>query len=242
LALPPAQLNPINSRGELILLFQFIGNPLASISRKLFTLGQPRRHTWQSRVFYAAAYLACSIISVLVKTTHNNKFQQIGSDLQSGNLFQAQSDFALFNNIDPGDSKALRPHLPPVHGTPTRCSPPSTNWDKLCNPAICPPAQSDFATVQQDVQQIAQQQSAGGAHHHHHHYSSDSDSQTSSQQTAISTLFNELGTSLQTGNLTAAQQACSTLQQDFQQFALGGSSSTSSSSTSAGASGLSVSA
>ncbi|HEY2118909.1 MAG TPA: hypothetical protein VGH37_06970 [Candidatus Acidoferrum sp.] len=98
-------------------------------------------------------------------------------------------------------------------------------------------AQSDFATVQQDVQQIAQQQSASSAHHHHHHHSSDSDSQTSSQQTAISALFNELGTSLQSGNLTAAQQAYSTLQQDFQQFAMSGCSTNA---ASAGISNLNI--
>src|SRR5208283_4475368 len=72
-------------------------------------------------------------------------------------------------------------------------------------------AQTDFTTVQQDVQQIGQQQGAGHAHHHHHHSGGPGSGQSSSQQQTISTLFSQLGQSLQSGNLTAAQQAYSTI-------------------------------
>lgn len=160
--------------------------------------------------------------------------------MRSGNLSQAQSDFPLLQQYLPsGQSSAATSAASSQNSNPLLAAVNQLGQDLKSGNLSA--AQSDFATVQQDVQQIAQQQSAGDAHRHHHHHSTDSDSQTSSQQTPVSTLFNELGTSLQSGNLTTAQQAYSTLQQDFQRFALGGCSSTSSSSASAGASGLSVS-
>lgn len=151
------------------------------------------------------------------------EFQQLGSDLQAGNLSQAQSDFAALQQKLPGAS-------------PANASLPSTGQNTL--PAALAQlsqdlqagnlsaAQSDFAAVQQDVQQIGQQQAAGGAHHHHHHPSGNFDSSnlSSSQQQAISALFSQLGQSLQSGNLSAAQQAYTALQQDFQQFVQGNSS------------------
>ena len=95
-------------------------------------------------------------------------FQQLGQDLQSGNLSQAQSD---------------------------------------------------FSTLQQDLKQL---QEAGGGHHHH---ARPENSQASSQQSGVPSLFASLGQALQSGNLTAAQQTYSTLQQDFLQFSGGATSS-----------------
>src|SRR5580704_12929162 len=70
-------------------------------------------------------------------------------------------------------------------------------------------AQEDFATIQQDLQS----QSSGGGHHHHSHAQ---DSSSSSQQNPLAQLFSELGQALQSGNLSAAQQAYTSLSQDFQ--------------------------
>jgi hypothetical protein len=55
-------------------------------------------------------------------------------------------------------------------------------------------------------------------HNHHHHHVGGSGSSASSGTSAIDQLLTQLGQSLQSGNLTAAQQAYSTLLQDFQQF------------------------
>jgi outer membrane protein assembly factor BamD (BamD/ComL family) len=84
-------------------------------------------------------------------------------------------------------------------------------------------AQQDFSTIQQDIQ------SQGGGHHHHS-YLQDS---SAAQQNPIAQLFSELGQALQSGNLSAAQQAYTTLQQDFQS-ASGKGAPTSSSPGSAG--------
>jgi hypothetical protein len=67
----------------------------------------------------------------------------------------------------------------------------------------------------------------GGGHHHHSHGQDSS----GAQQNPIAQLFSKLGQALQSGNLTAAQQAYTTLQQDFQSTSGSASSSTPSSSS-----------
>jgi len=99
--------------------------------------------------------------------------------------------------------------------------------------------------------QGAQSQVSG--HHHHHHAggsdpnnASSSSSSTTSSDTSSTTaspaqLFTELGQALQSSNLSAAQQAYSSLQQDFQQLAPASSASNSSSAIT-GTTGISVNA
>jgi hypothetical protein len=78
-------------------------------------------------------------------------------------------------------------------------------------------AQQDFSTIQQDLQNgQGQTQTQGTGHHHHHAFSSQSSTSPLAQ------IFSQLGQALQNGNLSSAQQAYSTLQQDFQQFASAG--------------------
>jgi hypothetical protein len=79
-------------------------------------------------------------------------------------------------------------------------------------------AQTDFATLQQDLQQ----QGSTSTHHFHHHHGGGTE-QTGGQngQNNPATLFGELGQQLQAGNVTAAQQTYAALQQDFQQFTSG---------------------
>jgi hypothetical protein len=135
------------------------------------------------------------------KQQFQQEFQQLGQDLQSGNLSAAQSDFA-----------ALKPSGPPANST---ASAPSTDpiaqafnqLSKDLQSGNTTAAQQDYATLQQDFQNQ-------GAHlHHHHHHGG------GSQQNAISQMFQQLGQDLQSGNLSAAQQAYGSLQQDFQQLA-----------------------
>src|SRR5271157_2454117 len=84
-------------------------------------------------------------------------------------------------------------------------------------------AQQAFATLQKDMQQMRQTQ--GGqqtqrAHHHHHHHGGS----TESTQNTTSNPFSDLGaisSALQNGDLSGAQKAFATLQQD-----LGNSNST----------------
>jgi outer membrane protein assembly factor BamD (BamD/ComL family) len=147
-------------------------------------------------------------------------FQQLGQDLQSGNLSAAQSDFA-----------ALLKLAPQLSSTPTssaqNSSPIAQAFRQLARDlqsGNLSAAQQDFSTIQQDFQnQAAQSQTSAtrtqGHHHHHHHHQGGS-----SGSSEVSQLLDQLGTALQSGNLASAQQAFSSLQQRFQQSAPGNGS------------------
>jgi outer membrane protein assembly factor BamD (BamD/ComL family) len=164
-------------------------------------------------------------------------FQQLGQDLQSGNLTRAQSDFAALQQNLPGSQQATSAN-PATRSTAT-----SPLTQAVARPARdlqsgnLPAAQSDTTAVQQDVRQASPLQGAAHGHHHHH----GTTEQDSSQQSAIQTLFSQIGQSLQTGNLSGAQQAYSTLQQEFLQSGFGGASSSGSSTSTSGSTGLSIS-
>jgi hypothetical protein len=134
-------------------------------------------------------------------------FQQLGQDLQSGNLTQAQSDFVALQQNLPGGQQAVSASTPTTSTATsplTQAVPQLAQGLKSGNLAA---AQSDVAAVQQDAQQASAPPGATHGHHHHHGTESQDSSQSSSQQTAIQTLFSQLGQSLQTGNLSGAQQA-----------------------------------
>ena len=111
------------------------------------------------------------------------EFQQLGQDLQSGNVSAAQSDFA-----------ALQQYAPQANSSSQSTSPIAQAFNQL--------ATQDF-----------QNQGAQMHHHHHHHGGG------GSQSNAIEQMFQQLGQDLQSGQLSAAQQAYGSLQQDLQQFA-----------------------
>ena len=91
-------------------------------------------------------------------------------------------------------------------------------------------AQKDFATIQQDPQQLS-----GQVQHHHHHQrvrvAQESNSASEQQENPVSQAFGTLGQALQSGSLSSAQQAYTALQQNLQQF-LPGAGATSSSNAS----------
>jgi len=72
--------------------------------------------------------------------------------------------------------------------------------------------------VQQDAQQQAAQVTGHHGHHHHHFESSQSSSASSSSNNSINQAFATLGQDLQAGNLSGAQTAFATLQNDLQQI------------------------
>jgi hypothetical protein len=171
-------------------------------------------------------------------------FQQLGQDLQSGNVSQAQSDFSSLQQLLPGGQQ--NSGAASTSGAQSS-NPLATAVSQLAQDlksGNLTAAQSDLANVQQDVQQSNQQQGAGQAHHHHHHHGggSENSSQSSGEQNAISTLFGQLGQSLQSGNLSAAQQAYSSLQQDLQQFGGSSNATSSAASSTSTSANLSVSA
>ncbi len=128
------------------------------------------------------------------------EIQQLGKDLSAGNLSAAQADFATLQKDSPQASAASSQSNNPI----------AQAFQKLAQDlqsGNLSAAQQDFSTVQQDVQA----QASGGHHHHSHGQSSGA-----AEQSPLAQLFAELGQALQSGNLSAAQQAYSTLQQDFQ--------------------------
>jgi len=134
----------------------------------------------------------------------NKDFQQLGQDLWSGNLTAAQSDFATLRQLQPGTSSTQ---------STTSIAQDMNQLAADLKAGNTTAAQLDFTKLQQDFQ-------SQGAHHHCHHHA---DSSTDSN--SIAQLFTSLGQALQSGNLSAAQQAYATLQQDFPMLNQSGSSS-----------------
>ncbi len=152
------------------------------------------------------------------------EFQQLGQDLQSGNLSAAQADFATLQQSGPQSNST----------TPSQSSNPVERAFNQLSQDLqsgnVSAAQQDFATIQQ----VFQNQAAQGHPHHHH-------GGGGSQANAISQELEQLGQALQSGNLASAQQAYSTLQQQFQQFSENNGQQAQASSQS-GSNGFSVSA
>lgn len=134
------------------------------------------------------------------------EFQQLGQDLQSGNLAAAQQDFVTLQQLGPQSSSS---------SSTQSSNPIATAFNQLAQDlqsGNLSAAQQDFSQIQQDFQ--SQAESTQG-HHHHHHGGGEAQSQ-------IGQLFEQLGQALQSGNLSGAQQAFATLQQDFQQLGQSG--------------------
>jgi outer membrane protein assembly factor BamD (BamD/ComL family) len=137
------------------------------------------------------------------KQQFQQEFQQLGQDLQSGNLSAAQTDFTA---LQPSGSQANSPL------STTGNSLISQDFKQLSQDlqsGNVSAAQQDYAKIQQDFQS-----QGAGTHAHHHHRGGGGGGGNE-----ISQLLEQLGQDLQSGSLSAAQQAYSTLQQDFPQFA-----------------------
>jgi hypothetical protein len=140
------------------------------------------------------------------------EIQQLGKDLSAGNLSAAQSDFATLQKDAPAATSST---------SSQSSNPIAQAFQQLAKDlqsGNVSAAQQDFSTIQQDVQ------AQGGGHHHHSHPQESS----GAQQNPLAELFSELGQALQSGNLSAAQQAYTTLQQDFQSGSANGSNPTAS--------------
>lgn len=140
----------------------------------------------------------------------NSEFQQLGQDLSAGNLSQAQQDFATLTQTFQGQQQA---------NVANGNNPVAQAFTALSNDlqsGNLTAAQQDFTTLQQDLQQ--QLSSAIGHHRHRFNGGGNAQSGSSTQNNPIAQVFAQLGQALQSGNLSSAQQAYTTLQQDFEQF------------------------
>jgi len=105
------------------------------------------------------------------------EFQQLGQDLQSGNLTKAQQDYTTLSQNLPGASQ--------TSGNPLLQA--FAQLGKDLQAGNLQGAQQDYTTVQQDAQQIASQ--VGGHHGHHHHHVESSQSSSSQQANPITQAF-----------------------------------------------------
>lgn len=134
-------------------------------------------------------------------------FQQLGQDLQSGNIAQAETDLA-----------ALQPNAASSALSASSSGLVSRAWSQVAQDlqsGNLSAAQSDFAGLEQNLQRRSPV-----AHHHFH--SGGSHSGMSQMQQ----LFSQLGQALQSGNLTAAQHTYTTLQTDLSGAMFAGRSAT----------------
>ena len=146
------------------------------------------------------------------------EFQQLGKDLSSGNLSAAQADFAAITQPAPAGSSLKTNSM-------------SQEFSQLgqdLRSGNLSSAQQDYSTIQQSMQQHA-------AHGHHHHHSGGGSGDDG--ENAISQLFGEVGQDLQSGNLSQAQQAYTSLEQEWQAYAQNGATG-----SSAGSSSLAIAA
>lgn len=148
----------------------------------------------------ALAYTTTSIRNKLQQ--FQQEFDQLGQDLQSGNLSAARSEFSTLQQIVPRPNSTA-----PAQAA----SPLDQEFQQLSQDlqsGNLSAAQQDFANIQQGFQN-----SPANLHRHHHHPGD------AKGAAGIDQLLNQLGQDSQSGNLSASQQAYAALQQDLQQFA-----------------------
>jgi hypothetical protein len=165
---------------------------------------------------------ANTLQSLLSHTTQSRSqkfrqdFEQLGQDLQSGNVTRGQADLT-----------ALQSDMPSAQPSPSSPNLNSQMFNQLAQDlqsGNLTAAQSDYATLQQDLQQ-----GGGHAHHFHAHGSGGSTSPSQTQQELA-----QLGQALQSSNLSAAQQAYASLQTDAAGLGSPGGSLASGTASSAG--------
>ncbi len=143
------------------------------------------------------------------QSTQNNfqqLFQQLGQDLQSGNLSGAQSAFSSLQKLIPQSSST---------SASESNSPIAQAFSQLAKDlqsGNLSAAQQDYTTIQQDFQNLAAQGQAQATEGHHHHHGGGG-----SGSTDITQLLEELGQSLQSGNVSSAQSLFNTPQRALTQ-------------------------
>lgn len=145
---------------------------------------------------------------------YQQSIQQLGKDLQSGDLSAAQSDFA---SLQAAFARPSTTAGPSATTTTSTASPIANAFNQISSDlqsGNLSAAQKDFSTVQQDLQ------SRGRALPYRSHYLGGG-GDTGAQNSLLQGL-NQISQSLSSTSLTSAQQAYASLQQELQQFDLSG--------------------
>ena len=121
------------------------------------------------------------------------EFQQLGKDLQSGNLSAAQADFVTLqqSGSQTNSTSSSQSDNPITQAF--------NQLGKDLQSGNISAAEQDYLTIQQDFQNQASGSQAAQGHHHHHHGGG------GSGENQISQLMDQLGQSLQSGNLLRAR-------------------------------------
>jgi outer membrane protein assembly factor BamD (BamD/ComL family) len=175
--------------------------------------------------------VASSILSILSGSQRQqsptqliqSEFQQLGLDLQSGNLAQAKSDFnTLSKNLPSVSQNSAIPINDPAAATnPNPVAQAFAQLGQDLQSGNLSAAQQDFTTIREDSRQQLNVSPLQIHHLHHHRVESSEGSSSSSASQQVNPIlqdFSKLAQSLQAGNLQSAQQAFSTLQTDLQQI------------------------
>jgi hypothetical protein len=153
-------------------------------------------------------------------------FKSLQNDLQSGNLANAQTDFATLLNDAPQLNNQLQSGAAATGAATTSQSSALNALSTSLQAGDLTGAQSALTSLGQSFgggQSVFN--SSGQVHHHHrhhHHHDNDQDSSPSglaSGNQAIQSDFQALSSALQSGNIASAQQALAQLQKDDPQFA-----------------------
>ena len=155
-----------------------------------------------------------------VSSPYQQDMQKLSQDLQSGNLSAAQSDFATLQKafLQSATTSAST-------STPSTSSPVAQAFNQLASDlqsGNLSAAQKDFSAVQQDMQSPGKLTDSHFRHHSRLGLGGGGGSSDSSSQNSLLQDLNQVGQNLTSSNLAGAQQAYATLQQELQQFALGG--------------------
>ncbi|MFY9646873.1 MAG: hypothetical protein WAK29_16965 [Terriglobales bacterium] len=129
-------------------------------------------------------------------------FQQLGQDLQSGDLSAAQSAFAVLQQLRPQNSSTAAQSNNPVTQAFSQLSQDLQSGNLSA-------AQKDYTALEQAMQNQR-------VRTHHHRSGSENSTSGTSQ---LSQLIDQLGASVQSGSLSTAQTTYNTLLQALQQFA-----------------------
>jgi hypothetical protein len=143
-------------------------------------------------------------------------FKQLGQDLQSGNVTQAESDYKTLAT----DLSSFSSNSTSADSTTTSADSSTSSLADALNTlgqdlesGNLSAAQSDFTTVQDDLRQATNQAPPPPP---------PSNTSTSTSTNSILKELSALGDALSSNDLTSAQTAYSTLQQDFLQFGVNG--------------------
>lgn len=127
------------------------------------------------------------------------EFQQLGQDIQSGNLSAAQTDFTTLQQLSPQ-----------INATASTAS--SSSLAQAFSQLGTDLKAGNTTAAQQDYSSVQQQLVSRTARGHHHVHPGGGD---------LTQLVQQLGQALQAGNLSGAQQAYTTLQQQLQSLGEG---------------------